>query len=135
MSSALDHAGTPTGTPRDHILEDEIVVLEEEIEILEEEIEANGKHPTHPTAIVRVDNSDDGETIRIRAPFRFTVGEVIDRMYKKFGLAHEAGDRLSTQPGGEDVFPLRDDTIRDYLRKHGDKAHIHWVFAGDTGGA
>lgn len=132
LTSALD--GPEHGNTH-HLLQNEIEVLKEEIEVLEEEIEAEGRHPNHPQAHVVIDNSDNGETIRMRVAFTVTIEKVIEYMYREFHLSHESGDRLTRSDTGQDVFAHQQETVREYVHDQTGSPHIHWIFAGDTGGA
>jgi hypothetical protein len=105
-----------------------------DVEIPEEQIEIESKKEK-PRALVVVDNLDDGETIRFWAAFNLKIDRVIKRVYKRFDLERQPGDRLVRQDDQTDVFADADLTVRKYILEHGGKARIHWEFSGDTGGA
>jgi hypothetical protein len=113
---------------------EEIEVEFVDVEIPEEQIEIESKKEK-PRALVVVVNLDDGETIRFWAAFDLKIERVINRVYKRFDLERQPGDRLVRQDDQTDVFPEAHLTVRKYILEHGGKARIHWEFAGDTGGA
>jgi hypothetical protein len=113
---------------------EEIEVEFIDIEITEEQIEIESK-AEKPRAHVVVVNLDDGETIRLWAAFDVKIEHVITRVYKCFDLKREPGDRLVRRDDQKDVFAEEQLTVRKYVHEHGGKAHIHWEFSGDTGGA
>ncbi|GLY38864.1 hypothetical protein Amsp01_048880 [Amycolatopsis sp. NBRC 101858] len=104
----------------------------EAIEVLAEhhEADADDRH----RRVVTVDNKDNGERIRLRAPLKATVESVIERMYAEFRLTRHPLDRLICRGKGEDVFPLSALSLERYLHQ-GHCPNLHWSFAGDTGGA
>ena len=113
---------------------EEIEVEFVDVEIPEEQIELESKKEK-PRALVVVDNLDDGETIRFWVAFDLKIERVIKRVYKRFGLERQPGDRLVRRGDQQDVFADAHLSVRKYVLNHGGKARIHWEFSGDTGGA
>lgn len=113
---------------------EEIEVEFIDTEISDEQIEIESKKPK-PRALVIVDNLDDGQTIRLWAAFDLKIERVIKRVYKRFDLERQPGDRLVRRDDQKDVFADADLTVRQYILEHGGKARIRWEFSGDTGGA
>jgi hypothetical protein len=116
-------------------LENQIELIEDEMEILEEQISSEREHPTRPRAHVIIENQDDGETIHFWSPLEATVGHVISRMYAKFRLTPEPGDRLLRVSDGADVYPEADKTVKKYLAEQKEGTSVRWSFRSETGGA
>lgn len=88
-----------------------------------------------PRALMVVDNLDDGDTIRLWARFDVKIRRVINRVYKRFDLERQDGDRLVRADDGEDVFAHEQESVKEYIVRHGGKARIRWQYSGPTGGA
>jgi len=117
------------------LLEEQIELIEDEVEVVEEQVAAEHAHPTRPRAHVVIENQDDGETIRFWSPLAATVGQVISRMYAKFRLTQEAGDRLVRLSDGANVYPEADKTVKKYLEEQKEGTSLRWSFRSETGGA
>ncbi|WP_439381535.1 hypothetical protein [Amycolatopsis lexingtonensis] len=104
----------------------------EDIEVLTEHHDEGAEDRRR--RVVTVDNKDNGERIRLRAPLIATVESIIERMYAEFRLTRQPLDRLICRGKGEDVFPFVALSLERYLHE-GHCPNLHWSFAGDTGGA
>jgi hypothetical protein len=105
------------------------------IEVVGEEEAVEGEpHGRDPRRVVRIDNKDSGDTIRLRVPTSEIVGAVIDAIYTEFRLTREPDDRLTCRRDGIDVYQYAALTLEDYLQA-GHCRDLHWSFASDTGGA
>jgi hypothetical protein len=82
--------------------------------------------------VVRVHNEDSGDVIELPAGPGTPVSTLIDRLYDKFGLTPQTGDRLRCE-GGSDVTPHADMHLGDYAAQH--CSDLVWLFAGAQGGA
>ncbi len=109
--------------------------IEGNLDVPESEIEAEHKKPSHPRALVMVENQDNGERIRFWAPLVITIGEVIVWVYDKFRLTRHPGDRLFRIDGGVSVFGQEALTVEQYLDSQKGHSTIHWALVSDQGGA
>jgi hypothetical protein len=117
------------------VLEDQIETVEEELEEIEGELaEDRERRERSRLAVITVDNRDDGLTIRLRAPQRKHVSALINRMYHRFRLEQQDGDRLTCDATGESVYPFAGLTLREYFAQGHCPEH-KWTFRGDSGGA
>lgn len=82
--------------------------------------------------VVKVHNEDSGDVIELSAGPGTPVRTLIDRLYDKFGLTSQTGDRLRCE-GGSDVAPHADMHLGDYAAQH--CSELVWLFAGAQGGA
>lgn len=123
-------------------IDEEIEVLDDLIEVVEDDLEAIDGEPVEDRepresgrlVVVTVDNRDDGLTIRLRAPQGKHVSALINRMYHRFRLEQQDGDRLSCDGTGESVYPFAGLTLRVYFAQGHCPEH-RWTFRGDSGGA
>ena len=70
-------------------IENLIEEIEDDLEILQEELE---RENAHGLILVQVENNDDASVVRWYTGKKVTIGQLIDQMYAKFNLTHEAGD-------------------------------------------
>lgn len=113
-------------------IENLIEEIEDDLEILQEELE---RENAHGLILVQVENNDDASVVRWYTGKKVTIGQLIDQMYAKFNLTHEAGDRLTRRSDGADVFQSRNLTVGEYLHTQHEKKRIEWAFQSDMGGA
>ncbi|MFC0541939.1 hypothetical protein [Kutzneria chonburiensis] len=102
------------------------------IEVLDDEVVVEDE--TRHTRVVKVDNRDSGDTIRLLVPVNKRLAVVIDIMYTEFGVDRQPDDRLTCRQNGQDVFQFADETLERYIEQ-GHCPGLHWSFVGDTGGA
>lgn len=79
-----------------------------------------------------VHNEDDGSRIELPAGPGTPVRTLIDRMYDRFNLSRQPGDRIRCE-SGEPVDPYADMALGEFADKH--CPDLTWLFAGDQGGA
>jgi hypothetical protein len=117
------------------VLDDLIEVVEEELDEIEGELaEDRERRERSRLIVITVDNRDDGLTIRLRAPQRKDVSALINRMYHRFRLEQQDGDRLTCDGTGESAYPFVGLTLREYFAQGHCPEH-KWTFRGDSGGA
>jgi len=88
-----------------------------------------------PTALVVVDNLDDGDTTQFWVRLNAKIRRVINIAYKNLSLTRQEGDRLISADNQEDVFAFEHETVEEYVTRHGGEPRLHWVYSGPTGGA
>jgi Mg2+ and Co2+ transporter CorA len=117
------------------VLDDLIEVVEDDLEEIEGELaEDRDRRENGRLVVITVDNRDDGLTVRLRAPQRKHVSALINRMYHRFRLEQQDGDRLTCDGTGESVYPFAGLTLHEYFAQGHCPEH-KWTFRGDSGGA
>ena len=84
--------------------------------------------------VVYIYNELDGRTFKFNVFARTLIGKVIAAFYEKANRQRDAGDRLTSDGNGENIFQFESLTIEQYL-EHRTLKEMQWTFAGPHGGA
>jgi hypothetical protein len=97
----------------------------------------NKQSPQITKVKVKITNENNGKHATFEETDDTLVSVVIEKMYKSpelgIGRARLPADRLRCNEGGADIFRFADLTLKRLGDEH--CKSLHWLFAGEAGGA